>query len=889
MAVETVMSGVEEKKEEKQKCECVEGESEKCALCTTVVEQINLVTIEAPKSETYPIIIPATEPTMADVNTSTTVEQGVSATKPVEATAPEPVVEEVPRPPEKQPHYGQHSVTPTDVLQVNPLQCGALIGQDIIRVIAAHLETIDRRCTWRTPNFVCSFADMVSWYRPYMTPQDWPMTSSVYWMIPRADAHVQTNIVEVNPRVKGEFLPENYVGITQSGAPDLNSVMRTARGISGLSKQVAEKILHKVRENGKVTDLSGFFCCGHLFAAHLDFIAQANVREPAWNAIPADVLVTANIAAEQGQEVTDTVKNIEKHISGQLLAFKWDSLTPQDRQVLISIAMGGVSSVGVPAGLDVVPITSYITWPARQYFVWSEKAIELPAARERLTAEQVRCSMAAFATLLDAHDDHANGFTKCSTIIVAHSAQWDMPPDPVPEPAAPAPPRMPQSVRAYLERAGAYNQANIDDAMRDARRLLNIVQPTGEEPIPGLDGLRVLMAALNPPPAPRVVPPPRRVRGALIHALLEAKQIMVQQVRGPIFLWDVLLYKKPVTAIDRKLVDDGLALGGMDSDLQLRTCFFIGGMLSIAAGVVLHGINVTGRELNNYVAGGGDMISAQLRQWLQCTKSGGVAVFYQLLVGALQQMVSVKISPTFMARCSIWCGDRGEWEDIDQPNSWFRSEWARKIPYIIEPLSMSWVFLAFCDLWGYFGIRPRVNFSHDLVVGGAADQEYISFHRDEPRYMASASMKIPYRYIQYGIIMLNIMRQYFNAIGVWAISIRLIRVVKAGSGDLEPPIDNIFQPERLPNLPWYKAGTLLTFSHELQCVIVPGLTRLAINPDNFYILLRMGDVVLEGVGIQRDGIVGKDAAPIGGLALLEGLVGLDEDDTVPTVSKKAEN
>lgn len=881
------MSGKEEKRQAGE-------EGEGCVQCSTHVDQLNVVTMQASADAVPIVLLPE-----GDGN------QGKKKEKDeVSAQDPPPVEnqveEEVQVEKEKSgPHFGQHSVTPTDVTDIDLLQCGKTVGQDIIRVIAGNLKTLKRRFDWREPNGAATYADVLTWFAPHRRTQSWSCCDSLRWCIQQANHHVVTYISAVDPVVKAVWDPNAYSGIFANGVPDLSLVTKTVRGGTSMSRPIADQVLHKIRENPQITDLSGFFCCGHVFAAHLDFIEQVPIRNPVWVNIPANIFVTARISATENAAVAECVTSIETHLDEQLLAFYWDSLTALDRQVLISIAMGGPMSVTMPAGARNVPLTAYLDWPKCKFFVWSGKNIVVPAARTRLTGKQVRRSLSGLATVLNAHDDNASGFMKAATIITAKTMRWDLPPDDVEEDDN-AQLRVPDSMAQYLERAANRYGTTVAELMAGTADLANAMRSRrgatpkeGDSPAapPPRNMFDILLAMLNPEAPVEEQPevPAREYRAALCHAMLEVKQIQIQRIRGYNFLWDLMNFKRPEGSVDTMLVDDGLALGGMESDLQLRTCFVIGGLLSVSAGIVLHSINVTGRELTEYIRNSAEPIVAQLRQWFQPTNQGATAPFYQLAIGALQQLIPAKISPAVFANAHVWCGSTQPYEDIDWDHAWWQGIWPYRIPYLIEPIVLSWAYTAYCSYWGYFGPKPRVDFSHDLVVGGADVDEYISFHRDEPKYMEYASQEAPFRFIAYGIYMINIIRQYLEAEGDWVITIRLVHVCKSGSGDLSPPREDIYQPEYFRNFPWMQAGALPSFSHELQAIIVPGLSVETLTSRDFYGIVRHPAGELDGVGVQRDGLVPGGTTPIGGLLLLKGLKGLDMSDDNASTSRRSEN
>ncbi|UUV42322.1 MAG: putative capsid protein [Palkane totivirus] len=894
------MSDSAEKKEEEKK-------SEENSTVEPLTEELNLVSMS-----TEVLMLQAKPPSESSEKKEDKVAKKPSAEKKEEKETPKPEetkVEDKPKEEDKMAdpattdgkgqekkdeeglHYGTHSVYPLDVMQIDTTQCGVPIGQDTIFRISGSLKTLARRLNWNNDNHAVNFSDVLTWARPYQRSVSWTVNEALDWMLEPVNHVVPTVIQEVEPYIKCKFKAQDYAGVLNNGIPDLNQVMKTARGDSQMSKLVADGLASRVLTNPEVTDVSGFFACGYLFAAHMDFLNAVGIV-PQLAARADDTLITANIAAVLPADAAIAIANVERALNDQCLSFRRRNLTATDVQVLVAIALGGVSGATVPPGLQQTPITAYIQWPTRKYLLWDTNDIPL-GVRVQLTGRQIRASLAAMAGCLHAYDDMASGFIKAASILVCYPVSWDIPAERAADPA-PGPSRPPAAMQEFLRSRGSAGSTWEDIVARTRRTIATMRATLEADPNFGgfsLADIESLVEIVAPLEArvqtPDPVAPNRR--GALIHSMLEIKNIQVQKVRGYNPIWDMMKMPRPRDAIDPLLEGDGLVLGGMESDLQMKTGFIIGGLLSVCSGVVWHSINVTGRELNGWASGQGSEISTYMRQILQASRDGITAPYYQMVIGVWQQLISTKMTSTFMRCCSTFSGCDGPIEDINFDGSWWQGTWELSIPYIVEPISISWAYNKWCDYWGYIGPKPRVNFSHDLVVGGAADAEYISFNRDEPKYVAAASSDFPFDFIAYGVIMINIIRQYFDAEEVWPITFREVSVCKAGAGDLGPPREDMWQPDFFADFPLIIAGRMISFDHKRQSVLVPGLTRETLGGNNFYTIVRMGEVVLEGVGIQRDGIVDMVNAPVGGLRLLARLRNLDQGGQGGEGSGRAEN
>nr|UUV42544.1 MAG: RNA dependent RNA polymerase [Karstula totivirus] len=125
--------------------------------------------------------------------------------------------------------------------------------------------------------------------------------------------------------------------------------------------------------------------------------------------------------------------------------------------------------------------------------------------------------------------------------------------------------------------------------------------------------------------------------------MLDTNVLQVPCPRGANPLWDMMKVAKPKDTPNLLTMDDGRSLSGMDSRLQMKTCLIIGGLLSIGASIVLHSINITGRELRLWAKDDPSRSTDLLRQLFQATEGGTVAPYYQMIIGSLQQLTEATI------------------------------------------------------------------------------------------------------------------------------------------------------------------------------------------------------------------------------------------------------
>nr|UUV42567.1 MAG: capsid protein [Lestijarvi totivirus] len=599
--------------------------------------------------------------------------------------------------------------------------------------------------------------------------------------------------------------------------------------------------------------------------------------------------------------------------------------------------MGGSSSVTPGLGAAHVPITCYVKWPARQYLIWDTVDFEIPIVRAELTATQVRTSLGRFAKMLNAYDDLAAGFVKASSILVMGVARWKDEKAPQKEKKtgdddeselsdfsewlALKTDAASETESKLYKRAKVLKEAqeklmnDLCNEFKLTRKELEAMIDQESDDESGLSTThfrQVLIRASTSRAAldlqseqmgsalenrgakkggvasgsksgskKEAEEAPVQFKRALVHAMLECGTIQVQTPRGYNFLWEVMQIPKPESTVNQMLTQDGKCLIGMHADDQMRAMVCIGGMLSIAAGSVFHGINITGRELNLWAGSGGGKSSDLLSGLCLATNKGTVAPYYQTVVGVFQQMFHMNLSPVFLRNMGVFSGAGKQMPGITQRRSWWKALWPNRIPYLIEPASMSWAMKGWNDAWGLFAPNPRVNFSHDIVRGGYNDNEYIAFHRDEPAYLAYAATRKPYMNIAYGNMAINVARQIVAPRARWELTIRLIRLAAVGSTEVDPPRVDIWQPEYNPVTGMILIGSLPTYDWKRGAVIAPGLDREKIGTTAFTQLVHVNRVVA-GVGLIHDGYVQTrgDNQGITGADVIGDIEGLDVDTSV---------
>nr|UUV42435.1 MAG: hypothetical protein [Hameenlinna totivirus 1] len=924
-----------------------EGSSNNQCACEPIVEKFDFITVET-KAEVIHVE-PPTEGEMPkekkgkkEGESKPPPEHKVTTDEkpPAESAAPSsaPTAEEPPK--EKQNekskedkkengHYGQHSIITTDTVSIDATQCGVAIGQNLITMVSGQAATLGRRCCWENEEYGVQFFDILTWHRNLRQPLTWYTYTNTLWAL-EAVAHTEKTVVEWSePSIKSTYNMADYSPfIGANNIPSLSQFSNTIRMASGMSKLVTEGLTTRLDINPHISDRSGFFAAGFFMAAHLDYLEHLGT-EPAFPPIPAGVLITADISSHENAAAS--VAAINKAINCMAMNFERRLLSDGDIKVLILLAMGGSSIIGQPAGTLRTPVTAFVTWPKMDFLVWDKKEVVVPQVfGDGVTAAQVRTSMKGFAALMNAYDDMGTGFIKCASILFCDTMEWPTPgvdrddvlkdlPDGLLNyldtildcydedfltivRASLVSLKRKRAAEAAASSSEAVRTPELVEVIRAAMIRCGMIGRRGNElyyTVEGIDNDEILGKKKKQPaaessksPKAAVVeePPAPEIRRALIHAMLDTNVLQVPCPRGANPLWDMMKVAKPKDTPNLLTMDDGRSLSGMDSRLQMKTCLIIGGLLSIGASIVLHSINITGRELRLWAKDDPSRSTDLLRQLFQATEGGTVAPYYQMIIGSLQQLTKATIHTDAVAGNETFSGNGFGMVDGDADTTWWEGTWPGAIPYIIEPAAFTWMYRGWCDYWGYFGPQITINFSPDLVLGGADGSEYFSFHRDEPAYLKAATTDDSFLYIPYGVLALNTCIMLTQPVQPWIITIRLAKVTQAGTAEPGPPRYNQFQPLWNAIHGLVIPGTLLTYSWKLNSIIIPGLARGRVNDGEFYYLVNYpSGQVIGKVGWYKDGRVDVPTVPVGGLRFLGKLKNLQSHRDQPGSGAGAEN
>ncbi|UUV42274.1 MAG: putative capsid protein [Ilomantsi totivirus 1] len=822
-------------------------------------------------------------------------------------------------------HYGAHSIIPTDVVRVDPQLAGSVMGQNIITKIASAASTISRRVVWETVDHIVQYADTLTWEKQAGSPFCWYAFSDLKWAVGPCEHTEMTEVEWSMPEIKSEYKMEDYTNYTgTTGIPNLSQFSNAIRATSGMSKRCTEELGNKLSPNPYITDKSGLFAMGYYLAAHLDYMEKLGI-DRVYPAIPEGLLITANIRDHDHFE--RPVAAINKAINAQAVSFRRRQMSKKDVNVLQLLALGGSTAVTQQAGGVLTPVTSFVKWPKVDFLLWDDREVDVPAAIDAVTGDDVRSALRCFAVALKAYDDMAVGYIRCSAILVCDVITWETPViDPVDVLDG-----LPKSLLTLLETIGseyddsfkAIVTATLSNlkSKRAADALVNGVAavntPSATEVLiaakikagvlkPLTEKLSMTSSSKSDPPqeAPPAVfrtpskksssaaeseAPAKVYRRCLIHAMLEIGTIRVPAIRGANPMWEMMGCAQPRGTSDPMTEEDGRSLFSMHKQLHMHTLHLIGGLLHVSAAVVMHSVNVTGRELRLWAIAADCRSTAFLRQLLIAEQNGDTAPYFQLVVGTLQQLCNYTISPRFTDSMDSFSGNVYDMPEVASKGTYWEAAFPHRIPYFIEPVSLTWAYKGWCDYWGIFGPDLTVDFGHDLVVGGPDGEQYFGFHRDEPAYLKAAVGDAGFNYIAYGNLTINAMVMMARPAHHWLITIRLAKTTQEGTAELSRRIFGQFQPVYHPITGLLIVGTLLTWSWELDAVVVPSLELGSVPARDFHYLVGIRAGQVHQVGWRVDGTKDKSLKPIGTNTFLSGIKGLKIRGEKPTSRDAAGN
>lgn len=292
--------------------------------------------------------------------------------------------------------------------------------------------------------------------------------------------------------------------------------------------------------------------------------------------------------------------------------------------------------------------------------------------------------------------------------------------------------------------------------------------------------------------------------------------------RDSSWMWR-LLGTLPSRPVHSGVRDEWQAFNTLSANVLEAVGFVLGAALGCANSTILHDSNMTGSEVQGWAGKsvGFENSSAVLSDIYLSEDEKEPAPLWRLICGTLQKLTKLVIDPYIWAGCE-WSGGGGAFvENQLQPELFWHYLWPHSVPYPIWPLSLFDLWDAYAVHWCIYSKPIRYNFHLEVEVARNAANCVWNIGRGDSLYNERASSDEPYRYIGYGAIAVNAIRQDHVIPLLPGIEWKSRPHVRAGTGEVTGVNANIPAPTDFPALLTHQPGTFLSFWWDSMEVISP--------------------------------------------------------------------
>nr|QUS52815.1 hypothetical protein [Mute swan feces associated toti-like virus 1] len=292
-----------------------------------------------------------------------------------------------------------------------------------------------------------------------------------------------------------------------------------------------------------------------------------------------------------------------------------------------------------------------------------------------------------------------------------------------------------------------------------------------------------------------------------------------------------------------QFAEDARALHELDVNTVHRVAFAVAALLGVAVGVVWHYFSLTGAALLGAVCPGAAVThnaANTVDRMIKCDHLGQtVPAVMSMACGVVGKLGHWSVNPTSF-RSLGWCnggmatpGNMGA-----GANSWWGFNDPNTIPYVADPLSCSFMYEHYLDIWGVFQSNVSMDITHELVKTGPA-QEQRWWSNEGSKLYKEHSMTAAFINVPYGACALNALLQYTNAPAMWAINWEMY-VRLEDTSNLRPLVGAVVPvPVYIPAIHIIQPKSMYTFSWVDMVVLVPTVTAVNFGAAIWSMLARM--------------------------------------------------
>lgn len=393
-------------------------------------------------------------------------------------------------------------------------------------------------------------------------------------------------------------------------------------------------------------------------------------------------------------------------------------------------------------------------------------------------------------------------------------------------------------IRGFVAASSIVNGQLFDEQMPEAERV-RFVLPAPENPPEGYVADRLYEADddLN------------RVR--YYASTLETGTIGLPRVLPSNVLWHILGLDAPVNALS-VMREELRVFSAATTQRRQRMGAVIAAVYSVGVSAVLNYYNITGREMNEWAAQSSlGHATGWLNGMLNAQDDGEPPEIRQLACALARQCTRMFLDESDFQSLSF-CGGAGYAADVVDDSHWFAA-WGRNVPYMIQPLTIGFLFVDWADL------SDVMRFAENGILIGLGDTTY------DNRAGTSDAVIYP----AYGVNLLTCLMQLYRLDPAevnlqWMTHISCFGTRRTGlRGRVE---DEGLTPVAIAELICYSAGTLKTFDWTTRRTVSPILPRASVTEDQWYALIMHRGLMAGPMGLTNGTTVSQNNPADGGLA-----------------------
>ncbi|CAK9305058.1 unnamed protein product [Gordionus sp. m RMFG-2023] len=309
------------------------------------------------------------------------------------------------------------------------------------------------------------------------------------------------------------------------------------------------------------------------------------------------------------------------------------------------------------------------------------------------------------------------------------------------------------------------------------------------------------------------------------------------------WLWRALSIAYPL-AKHSELRPEINSLRSCFADEFLKLSVTTSTLLSIGVSVTLNMFNITGKVMNAMSPG----VDASISLWLgslfdNLRGKPEIPLIMQSAMQFLTDFTNLTFNDSFFIgrgwnlrnKHVLHWGENASW----------RGTWGNKIPYIVNPLCLSWIWNAWPDIWGIMGAPIEVDLRAELYLQGngwIADKGSMDYARH-------AKEKQAFKMVSYGLHVVNALRQWSRATRVWAITWRCF-TINAMDELVKVTDSDELQPTWVDVLGIAEIGSWLSYDWFTGYVLVPSIKETGFDAAVWTAMITIQVIKMMNAGIS---------------------------------------